>query len=56
MKGETARLCCFFVPFLVLAATERLARFGPRFGAAAVTFAALEWATTLFTKVHQDFW
>jgi hypothetical protein len=56
MKGEAARLCCFFVPFVVLAATARLGRLGPRFGAAAVTFAALEWATTLLSKLHQDFW
>jgi hypothetical protein len=56
VKGESARLCCFLVPFLVLSAVSELGRRGRSFCAASVGVAVLEWATTLLTKVHQDFW
>lgn len=55
-KAETARLWAFFVPFLVVLAVARLERLGDRFPIALASVAAFEWATTLLTKLHQDFW
>jgi hypothetical protein len=55
-KAETARLWAFFVPFVVVLAVARLERFGERFPIAFASVAAFEWATTLLTKLHQDFW
>lgn len=55
-KAETARLWAFFVPFLAVVAVARLERFGERFPIAFASVAAFEWATTLLTKLHQDFW